>query len=350
MLKKNFSLRAFFFVLFLSCSGAAMSYADTIPPLSITGNFDAFYRYGFNKNGSAYTPYTTTHNAITLGLANVVFAKDFAKTGFVIDLMVGRRASESNYRYVGSGQQIQELIKQAYVYYKPAANVKITAGSFSTYFGYELTEGVNNLNYSMSYIFAASPVFHTGVKAEIAADSNWTVMAGIFDDNDTRDIAVKGLHLGGQVAYVNGAFKGYLNLLYGNADSSTTEFHYDVVLNYQATSKFGLGLNFSNKYFSPTGKSVSWLGTALYANYALSPDFTLAGRYEYFNDKDGVITHLTDNNISAFTLSGNIHLPNNLTLIPEIRFDTSAKNAYTDDSGRPSASETSVLLAAVYKF
>jgi hypothetical protein len=39
-----------------------------------------------------------------------------------------------------------------------------------------------------------------------------------------------------------------------------------------------------------------------------------------------------------------------LTIIPEIRFDSAKKNIFNTDEGKFKGSETSFILAAVYKF
>ncbi|NJN33786.1 MAG: outer membrane beta-barrel protein [Saprospiraceae bacterium] len=66
------------------------------------------------------------------------------------------------------------------------------------------------------------------------------------------------------------------------------------------------------------GDAQSFLGFSGYINYAAAPNFTLAARYENFNDSKEVA--LLGAKINAVTLSGNIKI-DALTIIPEVRFD-----------------------------
>jgi hypothetical protein len=325
-------------------------------PLSITGQVDAYFRGSSAKVGGL-TSYTGANNGFSLGMANIVFSKDLGKVSFVADMMLGPRAEETNYNYKGGNSLA--FLKQLYISYKPSDKVKFTIGNFMTFVGYELVEASNNLNYSMSYNYTNGPFFHTGLKAEFALSENLTLMAGVFEPTDYKNgIFTSGgnLNVGGQLAYVNGGFKVYLNALTGktplsdtiNADSKATVL--DLTASYQVTPKFGLGVNVLNKgvtYLVNDKVSLAkaaFTGLAVYANYVVSDNFTLAVRGENFNDKNGVV-YSTSPKINAFTFSGNFKV-DALTIIPELRFDSANKDAIFGTK----KSATSYLLAAVYKF
>ena len=336
---------------------------DSVAPLSISGQVDAF----FKANSNGYTPTTgygktsyTGQNGFGLGMANIAFAKDNGKIGFVADVMFGTRAEETNYNYSGSAA----FLKQLYVTYKPVDALKFTIGNFMTYFGYELVEASNNLNYSMSYCYTNGPFFHTGLKVDYAVTSKLGVMAGIFSQTDTKGVwginnpslATTGKKfVGGQVSYLDGAFKIYLNALTGSRPDSVSTTTLDLTTSYQVTPELGLGLNVLSYSESYKGKSSAFLGTALYVNYAFAPSFTLAARGEIFSDKDGLKyklfddTPISDNSITAFTLSGNFKI-DAFTIIPEVRIESAGKKIWQDDKGVGQTSETSFILAAIYKF
>jgi hypothetical protein len=290
---------------------------------------------------------------VGLGMANLVFSKDAGKVGFVADLMFGSRAEETNYYYGGSSA----FLKQLYITYKPTDKLKFTAGNFMTFVGYELVEAANNLNYSMSYNYTNGPFFHTGLKMEYAFTDKLSAMLGVFNQTDTKgranlldqslDIGKK--FVGGQLAYANGGFKIYLNGLTGKTGDTTQVSTLDVTTSYQVTDRFGIGLNVIDQMLTKEGKTDSWLGTALYLNYAFSPKFTLAARGELMSDKEGLKYGEKDNTITAFTLSGNIKI-DAFTLIPEIRLDSASKEIWENDLGKGQKSEAAFILAAVYKF
>jgi hypothetical protein len=323
-------------------------------PLTISGEVDAYFRGTGNKINGAKTSYTSQQGGFGLGMANVVFAKDNGKIGFVADLMFGQRGDETNYSYTGTAT----LVKQLYITYKPTDKLKFTAGNFMTYFGYELVEASNNLNYSMSYNYTNGPFFHTGLKADIAFTDKFSGMIGVFNQTDSKGyyglktgyeyLDTHKKMVGGQLSYISGPFKIYFNGLVGQGGDSASLTTLDVTTSYQATEKFGVGFNFTAKNSTKEKTKNAWNGSALYLNYAFSPKFVLAARGELFNDKNGWVYSASDNAITAFTLSGNIKI-DAFTIIPEIRFD-SAKKAIWSDGKKAKDSEVAFILAAVYKF
>jgi hypothetical protein len=324
-------------------------------PLSIAGHVDAYYRY--STNGVAgKTSYSDAGKGFGFGMANLQLSKDAGKVSFMADVMFGPRAEGTNYYYVGENSSSLAFIKQLYVAYKPTDKMKFTLGNFMTFVGYELAEASNNLNYSMSYNYTNGPFYHTGLKLDYQFTDKFGGMIGVFNRTDTKlDNGKK--FVGGQLSYVDGPFKIYLNGLSGQEIDSASVTTLDITTSYQATPKLGLGFNLINKSVTPKdGTAASWLGTALYANYAVSDKFTLAARGEYLADSKGALFGINDNSVTAFTISGNFKV-DALTIIPEIRFDSASKNIYSSTdldakTGLPIAkgSETSFILAAVYKF
>lgn len=317
-------------------------------PLSIMGHVDAYYRY--STNGVAgKTSYSDAAKGFGFGMANLQLSKDAGKVSFMADVMFGPRAEGTNYYYVGTSNSSLTLIKQLYVAYKPTDKLKFTLGNFMTFVGYELAEASNNLNYSMSYNYTNGPFYHTGLKLDYQFTDKFGGMIGVFNRTDTKlDNGKK--FVGGQLSYVDGPFKIYLNGLSGQEIDSASVTTLDITTSYQATPKLGLGFNLINKSVTPEGGSVkSWLGTALYVNYAVSDKFVLAARGEYLQDSKGALFGINDNAVTAFTLSGNFKV-DALTIVPEIRFDSASKDIFATDAGKTTGSETSFILAAVYKF
>jgi Putative beta-barrel porin-2, OmpL-like. bbp2 len=323
------------------------------PPLSITGQVDAYYRFSSSKAGGL-TSYTPATNAFGLGMANVAVSKDLGKIGFMADLMFGPRAEATNYNDKTTSTA---FIKQLYITYKPTDALKFTVGNFMTFVGYELVEASNNFNYSMSYNYTNGPFHHTGVKADFALNENFGLMVGAFQPTDFKsNVLGKGgnVNFGGQLSYVNGGLKIYLNALTGPTPTSDTintisnATVLDLTAMYQVSSKFGLGLEVMNKSASNylndkiVGTSSAFTGFSVYLNYAASDKFILAGRYENFNDSEGLA--LLGSKINAFTLSGNIKI-DALTITPEIRYDSADKVLFGLEK-----SDFAFILATTYKF
>ncbi len=324
-------------------------------PLTISGEVDAYFRVSKNKVNGAKTSYTSQQGGFGLGMANVAIAKDNGKIGFVADLMFGQRGDETNYSYVGTSA----IVKQLFITYKPTDKLKFTAGNFMTFVGYELCEASNNLNYSMSYNYTNGPFFHTGVKLDVAFTDKFAGMIGLFNQTDSKGyyglksgyeyLDTRKKMVGGQLSYINGPFKIYVNGLVGQGGDSASLATFDVTTSYQVTEKFGAGFNFITKNSTKEKTDKTWNGSALYLNYAFSPKFVLAARGELLNDKNGWVYTASDNVITAVTLSGNIKI-DAFTIIPEIRFDSAKKEIWQDADKKAQKGEASFILAAVYKF
>jgi hypothetical protein len=321
--------------------------------LNVSGQVDAYYRFNSNKVSASKTSYTAQHNAITLGMANVVFAKELGKVGFVADIMFGPRAEETNYAYSGSAA----FVKQLYMTYKPTEKLKFTGGNFMTFMGYELVESSNNVNYSMSYNYTNGPFFHTGLKAEYAFSDKFSAMLGVFNLTDTKGFGglkdpkldVGNKFLGAQLSYSNGKFKAYLNALTGKDTAAAMNTTLDLVAIYQVTPQFSVAYNVLNKNILIEKTNTSWLGNALYARYDISDKFTLGARGEYLSDSDGLLFGSEKNSIWATTVSGNVKI-GALTIIPELRFDSAKEALFSTSKSELSKTETSFILGATFKF
>jgi Putative beta-barrel porin-2, OmpL-like. bbp2 len=333
---------------------AATPAAPEEPKLNVSGAVDAYYQYNFSKSPVS-TSFTGAHNSFALGMAQLTFSKETGKVGFVADLSFGPRAEAGNYGFYGASVTDQ-LIKQLYVTYKPTDKLKFTLGNFGTFIGYEVIDAPLNFNYSTSYMFSYGPFYHTGLKAEYALTDNLTAMVGTFNDTDSKFDVNGPKHVGAQLAYVKGDFKGYLNYLGGKQGDDTTGFkvnQIDFVGIYQL-GKLALALNLTNQMrsYSLRDENAAWMGGALYANYAITDGFLLGARAEYLSDKEHTILGEGGDgtNVTEFTLSANIKLPGGLTLIPEFRLDNASTALFQDKDGKPSKQTAGVLLAAVYKF
>ena len=317
--------------------------------LAISGFVDAYFASSFN-NQAFPTSFTETNNSFTLGMANVVFSKE-GTIGFVADIAVGPRAEVAN-GYEGT---TLSAIKQLYVTYSPIEKLSFTAGNFGTHLGYEVIDAPANLNYSTSYMFSNGPFYHTGLKADFAIADGIGLMAGVFNDTDSKIDEVDGKHFGAQLSIEKEDLAAYVNYIGGTDDIIGTDtmlrgHQVDLTASYQATEAFGLGLNATTKVVTTEGfDNQSWSGAALYLNYAFSEVFTLAVRGEYIADVDGLILGETDNNIAAFTLSGNFNV-GGLTVIPEFRIDNAKKDVFLDSDGKAIDSNAAFILAAVYGF
>lgn len=323
------------------------------PTLTISGSADVYYRYDFKKQmGNNRTSFTNSHNAFSLGMASVKLEHTGSKVGAVLDLGFGTRATEFSYNETG----IFQAVKQAYVSYSPAKDLKFTAGTWATHVGYELVDPQLNRNYSMSYMFTNGPFTHTGLKAEYATGKS-TFMVGVSNATDFRVPPTDQINRKFLIAQYSIApsdkVKLYANYVGGKAPDTSLVNQFDIVGTFAVSSKFNIGINGTlNRSQGWDGeKNVdgqSWYGVAGYFNYDPTAVFGLTLRSEYFNDDKGVKGLGTT--ILANTLSANFKVEG-FTFIPELRFESAADPIYFDSKGMMNQKgAVSLVLGVVYKF
>jgi len=320
---------------------------------TITGTIDAYYRYNFNdpKNYPYNSPTSFTHssNSFELGMASIRADHSFGKVAATIDLGFGKRAEEFAYNDEGTSV----AIKQVYITYAPASAIKFTLGTWATHVGYELVDAYLNRNYSMSYMFTNGPFTHTGLRADISLGGKNAFMLGISNPTDYRTAPSmpKSVIAQFSTASRDDKLKLYLNFVGGKQSDTKKVVQGDIVSTYAASSKFSLGFNGTLQSVRLADSAFSWntskwWGAALYLNIDLVSWFGVTLRGEYISDHD---EYLGLKNVFAPTISGNFKI-NNLTIIPEFRFDNAANAFFYKNANATTKSTGSFILAAAYHF
>ena len=192
--------------------------------------------------------------------------------------------------------------------------------------------------------------------------------------------------MGGQLGYSSDAANVYLNLLYGNQDGKLdadrpglvgidddfdlgNTFQADITAGFDISDEFYLGVNATINTTAPgeviedgntvdlDGDNAGFYGAALYLQNSFSETFALGLRGEYFSVFNGAVTPFGlnedgDGSVIDLTLSSNIKIAQGLTLIPEVRIDSTSEDSFEnrDLNEQLQGSLTSFLLAAVYAF
>lgn len=323
------------------------------PFLKITGSADIYYRYSLeNPNTPPYnnfTSFTNSQNSFELGMVSVKLEHQSEKSRLVADLGFGKRAIE--YSYNDSGSLV--AIKQLFFSYAPSSKIKLVIGTWSTHIGYESLDPFLNRNYSMSYLFSYGPFFHTGLKAEFSLTGNSTLMVGIADPSDLKQATNLPKMVIGQLASTSKdeKLKIFLNYQGGRNNDSNRLFQLDGVVCFNFSEKFSLGYNGSIQWRQKNlvgkwNKPHSWWGSALYINSDPLKWLGFTLRTEYFNGNDLIGGFNTK--VIETTLSPNFKV-DNLTLIPEFRFENASDKIYANSKGYINRTST-FLVAAVYKF
>ncbi|WP_425636104.1 porin [Algoriphagus yeomjeoni] len=359
--------------------------------LTFSGSVDAYFRTNFNgpnKGENFQAPATSFGNlpGFSLGMANIIATYEGEKVGAVADLVFGPRGEDAVFGsplYAGGMAGSSQIVNQLYVYWNVSDVVTLTMGNFNTFLGYEVISPTANFNYSTSYMFSYGPFSHTGLKADFALSDNWSLMAAVMNPTDMTEFNLMGTYtLGAQLGYSTDAGGAYLNFVYGDQDgkldadaplvsgqsSMGSLFQVDLTAGFDVSESIYVGLNTTYNTTSAgeqfTGSSVSdldgdgsgFLGFAGYLQATTSDIFSIGVRGEYFSVFNGGLGGVVgldtqgDGSVFAATLSGNVRVHKNLTLIPELRMDSMSEDFFTDNDMNASKNLTSFMLAAVFAF
>jgi len=331
--------------------------AKTSPWPTITGSVDVYYRYNFanakdpetgDRITNNYTSFTNSQNAFELGMASLKVDHSFGKASATIDLGFGPRAEEFSYGDPTHGTLF--ALKQAYLSYAISDKVKLTMGKWATHIGYELVDAYLNRNYSMDYMFSYGPFSHTGLKADIGLGGKSAFMIGVTSTSDqaattlSRKLAIAQFSTGTS----NDKVKLYVNYQ-GTYGGSLDLTQFDAVVTGAITDKFSIGYNGTVQLQKTEDNgSNSWWGSAVYLNLDPSSMFGITLRGEYFDNKKEVIS-APATSIFDLTLSPNFKI-GNLTIIPELRFESAKDEVFFDKDANPAKSAFTAFLAATYHF
>ena len=359
--------------------------------LTFSGSVDAYFRTNFNganKGENFQAPATSFGNlpGFSLGMAKIIATYEGEKVGAVADLVFGPRGEDAVFGsplYAGGMAGSSQIVNQLYVYWNVSDAVTLTMGNFNTFLGYEVISPTANFNYSTSYMFSYGPFSHTGLKADFALSDNWSLMAAVMNPTDMTEFNLMGTYtLGAQLGYSTDAGGAYLNFVYGDQDgkldmdgplvsgqsSMGSLFQVDLTAGFDVSESIYVGLNTTYNTTAAgeqfTGSSITdldgdgsgFLGFAGYLQATTSDVFSIGLRGEYFSVFNGGLEDVVgvnadgDGSVFAATLSGNIRVHKNLTLIPELRMDSMSEDFFTDNDMNASKNLTSFMLAAVFAF
>jgi hypothetical protein len=323
------------------------------PPLVFSGSVDTYYKYDFSGKPSIPTSFANEQNSFSIGMIDLGLKKTVGNASFVGELSFGPRGQYESLpdalgkTLVGSSYHIQNL----YVSYNLSSKFNLSMGYMATYIGYEVISPAANFNYSTSYLFTNGPFQNAGFKATYTFSDKVSLMAGIFNDYwNVYQSGSKVNTFGAQLTLTPiKDWTAYINLATGPA--SGTEI--DLTTNYQITSAFKLGLNAAD-FSAGEGYTGGFSGVALYPQLAVSKAVTLGLRAEYFTTKTGTYAPVgpgSGNSVMGYTFTANIKA-GPLTIIPEIRLDSSSKSEIFpgSTSGSFTSSASQFVFAAVYAF
>jgi Putative beta-barrel porin-2, OmpL-like. bbp2 len=321
--------------------------------IDVTGFVDVYYAYTFNKVDPALRSFDVQHNAFSLSLAEIAFAKSVnadSRVGFRVDLDFGKTADlVAAYEPEENGKEIYKHVQQAYVSLLAGKKLQLDVGKLVTPLGAEVIESQDNWNYSRSVLFGyAIPFYHVGVRATLPVSDKLTLNGYLVNGwnnsseiNGNKTVAFGAtLKPSSKVTWVGTVMSGK-----ETAGSNDTRTLFDTTLTLALTPKVSLMANYD---YGKEG-DVSWSGVAAYAKFQATPGWAIVGRFEYLDDDDGGFMTIGQK-ARTLTLTSDHLVAGGLKVRLEYRGDFTDSPFFTNEHGDSKKSQSAFIVGLVYGF
>ena len=331
----------------------ASSPAPEAPKIDITGFVDVYYEYNFNKVDPSYRAFDVQHNAFSLSLAELTFAKGVtpeSRVGFRVDLDFGKTADNvASFEPEGvEGKEIYKNIQQAYGSLL-TGKVQWDVGKFVTPHGAEVIESQDNWNYTRSMLFTlAIPFYHVGIRATAPVNDKLSVAGLVVNGwNNSSEMFGDVPCLAIQATVKPSSELTWIaNYMFGQeAPDADTRHLFDTTVVLAAQEKLSLMANID---YGAEG-DVSWWGIGGYAKYQAKDNWALVGRLEYVDDTDGGFMTI-GTTAQSVTITSDHVMAENLRLRLEYRTDFAAEPVFPTDDGTSKDSQTTLAFGLVVTF
>jgi len=345
--------------------------------ISVNGLVSASYVGNFNSPQSGtnqFRVFDTRSDTFALDVAELVVQRSASSpgdAGFRVDLTFGSlipkvTAAAGLFRDDNGVAGSFDLQQAFFSYIAPAGRgLRIDAGKFTTYLGYEVIEGHDgyNDNHSHSFLFGyAQPITHTGLRLAYAFSGAISTQLFIVNGWDNALDNNSGKSVGAQLALTPSprlsASVSYLGGPEQANDTSHVRHALDVVATFKATPFLSFAVNYdwgresSAPLAGTAGGGVadaSWQGVAGYGRVTISPRAAITLRAEWFDDPQGARTGYVQS-LKEFTFTPEFKPHPRLVVRGDLRRDWSNRDAFEKEDGTVGRSQVTVSLNGIFVF
>lgn len=347
----------------LACGQASAQEAPqtNLPKLTISGYAEAYYGYDFNKPGDHARPgfvYNhNRHNELNVNLA-------YLKANYTADRVRGNVAIMAGTYAQANMAAEQELIRHIY---EANAGVRIgkglwvDAGILPSHIGFESATGKDNFTLTRSLMAEGSPYYEAGARISWAPDDKW-YFAALYLNGWQRIQRPDGNQtpgFGTQITFkpTNKVTLNWSTFGGNDKPDSVRQMRYfsDLYGTFALTSKLsliaGFDIGVEEKGDKMDGMN-TWYAPILIARYAFNDKIAMAGRYEYYNDADGVI--IATGTPNGFRTSGwSLNL--DVSPVSQVLFRLegklyNSKDEIFEKSGTPRKENFSIATSLAFSF
>ncbi len=359
-MKKAFLLLLFFAPL---CLGAQIDSSSL--SFAISGYAEPYYGYDFNQpadgNRPGFVYAHNRHNEFTLNIAYLKGAVTAQRFHGNFAMMAGTYANANLAAEPGTLHNIYEA--NAGVKLSKKHELWIYGGIFSSHIGFESAVGKDCWTLTRSILADNSPYYESGAKLSYTTPNGQWFLSALALNGWQHIQRVPGntvISGGWQVQYkptdkITLNSSSFIGSDKPDSVSLSRVFHdfYGIV---QFNDKFGLTLGFDTGWEenARAGDAANfWYSSVLIARYALNDRLTLAGRAEYYSDKNGVIIATgTANGFETMGFSANldVQVHKNAVWRIEGKMYKSKDDIFIDSNRKPSSTNVVVTTALAVWF
>ncbi|EJL74255.1 porin [Chryseobacterium populi] len=337
---KKYIIAGVIFASFISKAQTGDS-LQTEKKLTFSAYAELFYTYDFNEPANHlrqnFLYSYNRHNELNLNLGLVKAAYQTENLRANIALMGGTYAQDN----MAAEQNALRYINEANIGIKisKSKNLWIDAGIMPSHIGWESAIGKDNINLTRSFAAENSPYFETGAKISYTSDNGKWFLSGLVLNGWQRIAKPEGnqtISFGHQITY-KPTEKITLNSssFIGNdkaKDEKRMRYFHDLYGSFQLTDQFSAVLGFdigAEQKLKGSDQYSIWYSPNILMKYQINPKWALAGRAEYYNDKNGVIINTgTPNGFQTFGYSLNV----DYAILKNVVFRTEARGFTSKDA------------------
>lgn len=308
-------------------------------------NFSAyaelFYTYDFNEPSNHirqnFLYSYNRHNEVNLNLGLVKGSYQDENFRANLALMAGTYAQDN----MAAEQDALRYVNEANVGIKisKSKNLWVDAGIMPSHIGWESAIGKDNTNLTRSLAAENSPYFETGAKISYTSDNGKWFLSGLVLNGWQRIAKPEGnqtISFGHQLTFKpNEKITLNSSSFIGNdkaKDDKRMRYFHDLYGSFQLTNQFSttLGFDIGAEQKEKGSESYNiWYSPNVLLKYQFDNQWALAGRLEYYSDKNGVIINTdTPNGFQTFGYSLNV----DYVISKNVVFRTEARSFSSKDA------------------
>ena len=274
--------------------------AQDVPKIKVTGYLETYYSYDFNKPADNNRPgFIYSHNRsnevnLNLGFIKANYESDMIRANVAI--MAGTYANANLAAEPGVLKNVFEA--NAGLKLSKSANLWVDAGIFSSHIGFEsaiskdcwvLTRNISSEN---------TPYYESGAKITYITEDGKFTATGLYLNGWQRINRQNGNSQPAGGAQLTWKPTAKITVNYSNylgtegADSVRVKrFYHNIYGIFQLTDAFGvtLGLDYGTQQKAKGNSDKNEvISPVVIARYTINPKWAVAGRFEYYEDKNGV--------------------------------------------------------------